>query len=482
MDAIPFDTRLSRRITGRLQIPEAEFAKKLGETAFLVWQILCAHRDGRGLTTITYAGMQRAKLFQHVSDKQIKRALTRLRKLGLVADLHKSRIKMMRPKGREGLMVEVWAMPRIIYGGRGVGPRGSVVFVPRWVRDRWDSVRSWGGNRRSLPFVARKRAPSYVKTAYDAAGRKFQVGLQGGVSSGPPDIIHSSNGDHGSKKTAGVFASQKPQLVACGDRHDLLLAVDQPGDTKRDVPPVAPKPRPPFGAGKPTVSTTGTRIGGCQQEPPPVPGSLGIPPPPNPTICPPAMVPPAPPMPGGLKGIDAARWLVKMYRGAIVSRFKGKCWVLAGRGKLEKSKHLPNLIRVAKIMQVEGVPPASWAAWSIGCWADNEIGKGKPPIRWVYSEKRLEEHLGWFFRELGGYDVRRAVYSRPAQVLMWRHRQMMVALARSGARTEEQVRVVVDKYFPDGLYDVLSQKAKRAAIDDQIRINQAVARGDWVWG
>ncbi len=74
------------------------------------------------------------------------------------------------------------------------------------------------------------------------------------------------------------------------------------------------------------------------------------------------------------------------------------------------------------------------------------------------------------------------MYPQAAQDLIKRYGFMRRDLARTGAQARQEVLVVVDKWFPDGLYDRLAEQARARAAEDQVLINRRVARGDWLWG
>lgn len=587
MDAIAYDSRLPQQITGTVAVPEQLVERALGYSAYLTWQILCAHRNAEGMTTITIAGMRRTKRFETLSPVQIKKALIKLRSSGLVRDLVHKRIRMQRPVGRQGKTAEVWAFPRRIYGCRAVGPGGGMVLVPgqvwRWVKARpgRGGVRKGAGRPRTryLPNRMRniqlelgKRFRSSVRAAVRACAttgyvRKSAIGFpdyRGIIEHlGPcPGVFQKYHIDHirplayydltDPVELQQAFAPANHQWLPAavnlqksaqwdgktspGNSVKLvpldlvrgLISSSSPGknawagpntvgdvdaerfqkvpyarssrgtpdiynrsvaafDVCRDVASRASlgMPHSAFSADGPILkmATTpvggnvGSRIGGVGRPPPP-PGKMGVPLYPGPTVCPPAMIPGPPLLPDEIDDLDAADWLAKAFRGAVASRYKKRCWSLGSRDKLKKSKHLKLLVEAAGLLREYGVPPAAWAAFSVDQWRRNEMGKGQPRPNWVFSIKRIEDQHGWGRRE--GYAAKRAVYSKPAQDLMRRYKCMRVALAQSGAQTRVEVAVVVEQWFPNGLYEQLQEKARARAVEDQLLINQRAARGEWM--
>lgn len=203
---------------------------------------------------------------------------------------------------------------------------------------------------------------------------------------------------------------------------------------------------------------------------------------PGPEVIPSAMVPGPPKLPADARGADAAGWLLKAYRGAIESRFGGRCQVLRKRGTLERSRYLKGLVEAAELLRDYGFPPAAWAMFSVDVWRKYEATTTrKPGLGWVFSPKRIEDRHGWFRREEGRYCTRRAVFSRIAQDLMRGYRHMTYALAQAGAQSEQEIRAVVEQYFPGDSYEQTAAKARQRALADQRLINDRVARGEWVW-
>lgn len=231
-----------------------------------------------------------------------------------------------------------------------------------------------------------------------------------------------------------------------------------------------------------TDPALGVCLGGITSRPRlPQPGHMGVPSYPGPTVMPPAVVPRPPKLPENLSDLDLAQWLAKSYRGAVESRYKTRCYVLAKRGDLAKSRFLKVLVDGGRTLADYDIAPAAWAAFSVEVWRRYEGAKKPPPINWMFAPNRIEERREWFEAEEGAYDGGRLIHGEAAQDMMRRYAQMQGALTWSQARTEEEVRKVVERFFPNGLYDRLLAKAHEQAQDDQRRMTEAVARGEWVW-
>lgn len=463
MDAIVYDTRLTPQVTGTIPIERSRFERVVGDNAVAVWDVLCACRDQNGHTTITYKGLQKKCT---LNAKQIERALIRLRRSGLVVDLVKRRQRLKRPV--EGGMAYVWAFPRRIFGARAVCHIGQVVVVPpsvwRWIREAKSrgGARSGSGRPQRRYDLESENSPEKVRMTQSATPRFFQSGVYDRKSKWGPYIYTTQYANSDLSGDVANFAAQSLPHDAAAPRQDLTLehAPEKVGSV--DTP----------------AGDLGTKLGGGGKPPPPA-GTYGIPPYPGPEVCPPALVPPPPKLPEDLSDLDAARWMVRAYRGAMESRYRKRCWVLGRRGSLEKSKHLQQLIDASALFRELAIAPAGWAAFSIDVWRDR-VGKGNPPINWVYQLSRIEEHAGWYRRE-APHSSRRAVYSKAAQVMFERYRRMRLELTQVGAQTRRDILPVVARWFPDDLYDRLAAAARRRAAEDQQLILQRAQRGDWLW-
>lgn len=232
---------------------------------------------------------------------------------------------------------------------------------------------------------------------------------------------------------------------------------------------------------KPATPNLGLHLGGTAPRPClPQPGHMGVPSYPGPTVMPPAVVPRPPKLPEDLSDLDVAQWLAKSYRGAVEARYGERCYVLARRGELAKSRFMKVLVDGGRTLSDYDIAPAAWAAFSVEVWKRHESSKKPPPINWMFAPNRIEERREWFEEEEGAYNGGRVVYGEAAQDLMRRYVQMLGTLTWA-KKTEVEVKKVVERFFPDGLYDRLLAVAREQARDDQRLLDEAVVRGEWVW-
>lgn len=214
---------------------------------------------------------------------------------------------------------------------------------------------------------------------------------------------------------------------------------------------------------------------------PPPPGFGGVPRFPGPTVMLPATVPGPPRLPAGLDDDAAVDWLLKAYRGAVGKRTKKPCWVLARKGEARKSKHWPALVAAARMLEENEWSPGGWVMFSIDVWAEARGPKATAPLHWVFSTSRMEEKGEWFMAEGGSYSAPRVIYNDFAKTVLSKYQQMQMDLIRSGAVAEPAVREVVARHWPGDTYRQAVNKANSRTQEDQVLINQRIARGEWVW-
>lgn len=156
------------------------------------------------------------------------------------------------------------------------------------------------------------------------------------------------------------------------------------------------------------------------------------------------------------------------------------------------------LVKAAALLLEHEVSPLRWAEFSFEGWAKGgepadegqepaDEGKAKgsgrgrpravrPPLRWVYAEKRVAGKSGWARSALErrGSSV---VVTRALRSLIAKWQQMMVAVLRGEVAPEDAGA----KFFPDGLYERLVEKARSEGRREQDRINTDIAAGKYLW-
>jgi hypothetical protein len=499
MNAIPHDGRLGPEVTGSSVVSAETLRKKLGFAAYLVWQILCQRRDEHGLTHVSVIGRNgsggicRARGFNSLSAAQVKRALVRLRVAGLVKDLHRR---------RQWLRGEFWAFQRKVSGCTAIAPgQSDVVLVPpqtwKWLRDApgRGGVRAGAGRPGKRPAEdvwCGLNSPNDC-TCEQENGTETTQKLE--FKPHPTEIIQSRtirapnvNDPEGVRMVRFDF----DEIIKPHPRSSTVCEVDYVPSERSQSPSATPSGLL-LCIGVDTPDPDGLHFGGTAPASLPLllDGQDGIPPRPTATNVPLPTIPAPPKLPEGLSDFEAARWLMNAYRGAVNARYYARtmtgkkpkrCMVLIQRGALEKSPYLPVLVTAARTMRDCDIAPAAWVAWNVDLWKGrgDKASAKPPPLRYVFSEKRILEKRGWFGKEAGSYEGRRSIPVPTAQALKQRWSTMWRQLCAQTDRSQEAVSATVARWFPEGLYERMVQEARAETIDMQARLNSDALSGRWI--
>jgi hypothetical protein len=172
-----------------------------------------------------------------------------------------------------------------------------------------------------------------------------------------------------------------------------------------------------------------------------------------------------------------------VYRGAIESRYGGRCWMY-GRGVTSKSKGYRQLVEAGLALLDRAVPPAAWAAWMVDAWR-SKAPRSQPPVQFVFSARVIHEKYGWFRRESAGYMGGKVVTPRAHLDLVRRWNSMIEELrhldSSSASWVEAEVRAVVARWFPSNLYAEMVEQARVETREEQRKLRAAAERGDFLW-
>ena len=205
----------------------------------------------------------------------------------------------------------------------------------------------------------------------------------------------------------------------------------------------------------------------------------GVPPFPGRSVVQSAVVP-HPPKLTAKHVDDNIRVLGEVYRAAVYRKYKTKSWVLV-RGEIRNSKHYDSLCEAVALFTEHGISPAAWAEWHMNKWKEWKGGKTPPPISATYDPAKIQKWRGWFAKSSksnGG----KAIISESHRHLLHKYRAMRRDIRRVGTGVVlGDILKIVDKHFPDGLYEILVQKSKVEAEAMQFKMEDSIRKGKWIW-
>ena len=184
-------------------------------------------------------------------------------------------------------------------------------------------------------------------------------------------------------------------------------------------------------------------------------------------------------------------YLARTYASAVIAKCgrsragraaaKRAIWWNPDRGVPKKLE--PTLAEAAALLVEHQITPAAWVEWSWLLWNADEKRRGTvPSLGYVFSAKRLASNklVHWFRQEgpvLGG-----ELLDGPARKDMRaRHEAMRTELRSLVAPRDEEVKAIVDKHFPDGLYDVLAEQERQHAVETEADLRRKTRSGGWPW-
>ena len=496
---LPVD-RISKRVAGSVPVPLEDFEARLGRPGFRVWERLRALRDDRAVVEATVADLTAVPGFEPLPTRYVRKGLARLRDLGVVSQARGS------SKGRG-------KRRRKVYGAVAETPEGRVVTVPGKVFRMLRLASMWGGKRRQ-PSIAAKLNGAEARGAVDRIARGAAYESTTPLETTPPQARGAVDGQEGPKKPPQISRGARgavddrgasgsadpdrpipptgespragaPASNSNSDLQTVVRPVSFPTETKgapaRDAHGRSDSSEAAMGDTHDKLATTLGRFAAPRIHPRLL---QGVPRYPGFDIVAPAITP-EPPL---LRADDTDKrretFLAATWASAYEARFGRKDWTFRGRGKRSKIvKHRPVLLAAAAMFVEHEIAPAAWLGFSFDVWGAKQHDLKPPPIAWAYNADRIEKRRGWFRSEgASQYKGGLAMTTPGLRSLRKRYASMQSRLLslRGDPPTDAQVLAVVEKYFPSGLYDVLVDKARDEALEQQERLRHRAAAGDWL--
>ncbi len=171
--------------------------------------------------------------------------------------------------------------------------------------------------------------------------------------------------------------------------------------------------------------------------------------------------------------------LMRWYEGACRARFgKEPGTFKKYRGGPATSPHFDLLVTAAKAFIAEDIAPASWCSFSCDVWAKAE-NKGMPPLKFLFSAKRIAERAGWYRSEAESYSGGRLLYTPTAKDFI--QRQSSMRCFPPALRTEAELAAHVARFFPGDAFEahLALLRAESASLREEL--DRVVSLGEWVW-
>lgn len=495
------------QVSGRAVVAREDLAKALGPTAWAVWhEITRLHvrrpggaweeRQVRNGETGEFHGTEE-RLARAVgkSVRQVKRAFARLRAAGLVnnrgrhlgwkvlpvPELDPS-TGVVREVRREVFVRQVFGATMWPVTVRQAGPlrTGDVAAVPAHVAEWMETTARWGGKRAGAGRKP-KGDPSRVKNQdgpCPPSGASAEVA--GKESRWPRYILNSPSSPD---QNLGFFSEEKETNAAPpgGAAGGSLFVEEESGSPSPAAPstePAAP-PRVTFSAVRPPTRPDASRAVGIM-----IPSSVD---------AKAALVPPPPRVTEDMAPWERVKILVAAYRGGARAILGAK-WTPLSRPGSEK-KYLTQLADCAAALERERIAPAEWVAFSLDVWrgvldkkearGDKSRGRGKrtlPPVAWVFSAKRVDEHANWCLATCPTMGGRLVTGPRWDEFVgAWTSMAIEVADWMAEHPGAPPPKHIAEKHFPGNRYQEMFDAAREEGLEYRRLLAEQRARGVWLW-
>lgn len=424
-------------VAGDVVVDEEELARKLGASAWLVWQVLAAKRSREGVSRCYGSQLMNARGFQSFSKRVMQKALRRLEQAGLVERIGYQELPTATKAGVRMASVHT----RKVFGARLLHVVGTVakVAVPRSTA-AWMATATGRGGARSGAGRRSNRiqavSPITEFKRYPIMCNSSSVGTKGlMVSSSPSEKKESAPGGATSSLVSESESAIGTAIIGSASRAQHVA-----------------------------IASIGADV-------PPYPGY---------SIVSPAIVPHPPLLKETAKGAELVAVLMNAYRGALEAFYDVR--LPRRKNATVKPRDRKVLLAAAAVLFDKKIPPATWCWWRIERYASAKLPAGAkrpahPPIAYVFSEKALTTNR-WMFRAAWGDGLigGRMVFGPKLKALLQRYREMHAAIVQGATRRDAK-----QNFFPDDLYDQMVDAAKIEANEMTNKLILRIERGEYVW-
>jgi len=417
---------VKNKFCGTSQVELTSFRETLGLTTFETW---VAYLWRRNEDAVSFASARQIAKDKGMPSASVQRACAKLAKLGLLVDA----VWAKEPKGTR--------FKRTVLGDF----REGKISVPRGTLHALERLPKRGGTRKG---AGRKKSPK--------------------------------NGE----RMCSLNQVDSPKT---GERMCSLNQVDSPKTPQNDVQTKVNQVDSPYRQEASKVNQVDSTLKSInlflkeKMQAPDVPeiinlhnNSEELPPYPSANLLSVAKIPRPKLLHENLSDRECVEFMISVYRGAVVSRFKKPCYAFT-RGDISKSKYYRGFVSAAGVLKDFEVAPASWAAFSVDAWCDYMTSSKPPGANWVYSAKRLQEKQEWFENELVSYGGGRLLFSAAHTDAIKRYTGLRQQTAQL-----ELTEALIEKWFPGG-WQKHYEKATIQNQQDQKKLNELAERGEFIW-
>lgn len=453
-------------------MPWRDLARALGPATWRCWTALLTLRDAEG---DTHATTETIAAQAQLSEGGVKRALARLRRIGLVEDIGWYWLPVpCRCRPEEGPHLhEVYL--RRVFGGlpRLDGQPAETVTaqVPARVGTWALTAPGHGGKRakagrpvgiaekgprkpRTLAVKAHpvdsNRTPYKNLRAFPEREAKASLSENAARRAARPDVSFSSPIERAVSEAAGTLRLVRPAPGPAEKASEGAQGVSMGGETAA------------------WLDEVGWSGGGSLQRYSPA-DLAAIP---SLAAVEPAVIPAPPRMPAD--DADVERACRRAYSTAHVRVFGRRPYASGLVRRMDPAKWLP----AARALREEGIPPLAWALFVMReVWVGKMEKKSAPTAHFVWDAAKVEKWARWCRDSVGTMHTGRTVWTPALRDLAERIAHLRAALGRG-----EPTAQVVARVFPATQQRVLMARAAAEAEQARASIERRIEDGEWLWG
>ncbi len=134
-------------------------------------------------------------------------------------------------------------------------------------------------------------------------------------------------------------------------------------------------------------------------------------------------------------------------------------------------------------------PPVAWCAFSTRIWlayhGENaktaRARKQQPPIRWVFSEKRIKAREDWYSDEYQRMLIGKVTIVPAQRELMRRYEAMRAGLLRLVDPTQQKVSAIINQRLSPRTYEKLVREARAQVSEKLADYEDRMQLGEYIW-
>jgi hypothetical protein len=185
-----------------------------------------------------------------------------------------------------------------------------------------------------------------------------------------------------------------------------------------------------------------------------------------------------------------AAFLAKTIRSAYVAYFEEPGWELSRGLPLAAPRTTKNeaiqskralLLKAADLLLEHEIIPAWWVRFRLGQWEELTGSKRQPKLSWLLALQSIEKNAAWCLHESYRMDGHEQILAEERKQFHLRWRQLQQRIMRERPCDERAIAAVVARTLTPEQAGALVREAARFERAKRLRLEQAAARGEWLW-